>query len=166
MSGFLGKTETVENVPGDVKGLRGGFADFLAKGGFEGLNTGTPDLEAYQKMFRDQNELTFAQAKESSGNLTGTGYGNRVGRAAQRASTEQGSFLASLMEQSKQANSNRLASVLLPFLNTGVGPPSQQYQPGFLDYAIQGAGAVAGAVGGAGGFGRGTRGNLTQSGGR
>lgn len=152
MSGFLGKSVTQEQVPGDIVGLRKGFAEHLMQGGFEGLNTGTPDLKAYQDLFTMQNERSFAQAKESAGNLTGTGYGNRIGRAAGDAATAQGGFLANLLEQSKQANASRLASVLLPFLNQGVGPPQTQYQPGFLDYALQGAGQVATAYAGAGGF--------------
>lgn len=108
MSGFTGKTVTTENVPGDIKGLRSGFADFLMKQGFSGLNTGTPDLDPYQKLFEMQNANNFAQAKESAGNLTGSGYGARIGRAAQEATTEQGGFLANLLEQSKQANASRL----------------------------------------------------------
>lgn len=175
MSGFLGKSVTQENVPGDIAGLRKGFADYLTSGGFGGLNTGAPDLQPYKDLFTQQNAQTFAQAKESAGNLTGTGYGNRIGAAAQRTAVEQGGFLANLLEQSKQANASRMAQVLLPFLNTGVAPPSQSYQPGFLDYLTQGASGVLSAVGGAGGFGQlfgggggggSQRGNMTQSGGR
>ena len=33
MSGFMGKTKTVEQVPGDVKGLRGAAVDYLLNGG-------------------------------------------------------------------------------------------------------------------------------------
>lgn len=154
MSGFLGKTTTVENIPGDVKGLRSGFADFLTKGGFSGLDTGAPDIQSIVDMFTMQNKEAFAGAKEASGNLTGSGYGNKLGNAARKASLEQGGFLANLLEGSKQNNANRLASVLMPFLNTGVSSPTQQYTPGFLDYAMQGGAAVAGAAGTAGGFGK------------
>lgn len=152
MSGFLGKSVTTENVPGDVKGLRKSFADYLMSGGFEGLNTGAPDVQPYKDLFTQQNKANFAQAKESAGNLTGTGYGNRIGAAAQRATTEQGGFLANLLEQSKQANASRFAQVLLPFLNTGVGAPTESYQPGFLDYAIGGAGQVASGLASGGYF--------------
>lgn len=143
MSGFTGKTVTTENVPGDVKGLRSNFSSFLQQQGFGGLNTGTPDLEAYQKLFQQQNEQTFAQAKESAGNLTGSGYGARIGRAAQEASTEQGGFLANLLEQSKQQNASRLAQVLMPFLTAGVASPTTSYQPGFLDYAASAGTSLA-----------------------
>ena len=144
MSGFTGKTVTTENVPGDVKGLRSGFADFLMKQGFGGLDTGAPDIAPYQKLFQQQNDANFAQAKESAGNLTGSGYGNAIGKAAERATVDQGGFLANLLEQSKQQNASRLASVLLPFLNTGVASPTTSYQPGFLDYATQAGTALAG----------------------
>lgn len=144
MSGFMGKSVTTENVPGDVKGLRSGFADYLMNQGFNGLNTGTPDISPYQKLFESQRADSFAQAKESAGNLTGSGYGARVGRAAQQSTLEEGGFLSNLLEQSKQQNSSRLASVLMPFLNTGVSSPTQSYQPGLFDYAAQGASALAG----------------------
>lgn len=144
MSGFTGKTVTTENVPGDIKGLRSGFADFLMNQGFGGLDTGTPDIRPYEKLFEQRNAMNFAQAKESAGNLTGSGYGARVGRAAQEATTEQGGFLANLLEQSKQQNASRLAQVLLPFLTTGVGSPTTSYQPGFLDYAAGAGTALAG----------------------
>lgn len=144
MSGFTGKTVTTENIPGDISGLRENFSAFLQNQGFGGLNTGTPDIEPYRKLFEQQNQFNFAKAKESAGNLTGTGYGARIGRAAQEATTEQGGFLANLLEQSKQQNASRLAQVLMPFLTTGVGAPTTSYQPGFLDYAVQGGTALAG----------------------
>lgn len=154
MSGFLGSTKTIENVPGDVKGLRKGFSDYLLKGGFSGLDTGTPDLQPFKDLFTMQTDQALAHAKESAGNLTGTGYGARIGRAAGDAATQQGAFLSQLLEQSKQQNASRLASVLMPFLNTGVSAPTTAYQPGFLDYALQGGAAIAGAAGQAGGFGK------------
>lgn len=154
MSGFMGQTKTMENVPGDIAGLRAGLSDFLLQGGFEGLNTGTPDLQPYKDLFTQQNATNFAQAKEASGNLTGTGYANNLGKAAARADVEQGAFLANLLEQSKQQNSQRLASVLLPFITAGVGAPQQVHQPGFLDYLTSAGAQVAGAAGAAGGFGK------------
>lgn len=155
MSGFLGKTETVNNVPTDVAPLRKGFADFLGKGGFEGLNTGAPDIQAIKDMFTMQTDAVLGQAKESAGNLTGTGYGNAMGGAARKAALEQGGFLANLLEGSKQNNANRLASVLMPFLSTGVSSPTQQHTPGFLDYAIGGAGQAFSGLASGGFFNKG-----------
>lgn len=152
MSGFMGSTKTMENVPGDVKGVRKGLAGAINEQGFDWLNPDAPDIAPFLELFSQQNARNYAQAKESSGNLTGTGYGNRVGRAMERGNVEQGAFLANLLENSRQGNSNRLASILSSFVNTGVGPPQQVYQPGFLDYATQGAMGVAGAAGSAGGF--------------
>lgn len=154
MAGFTGSTETVENVPGDIQALRQGFASFLMNQGFGGLDTGTPDVSAYQKLFKQTNANNFAQAKESAGNLTGSGFANKLGEAASQADVQQGSFLAQLLESSKQANASRLAGLLSPFMNTGVGPPSQVYHPGFLDYLGQGGAQVLGAAGSAGGFGK------------
>lgn len=152
MSGFMGSTQTTENVPGDIADLRKGFASFLMNQGFSGLDTGTPDVSAYKDLFKQQNAENFAQAKEASGNLTGTGYANKLGAAARKADVEQGSFLANLFETAKQNNANRLATILSPFLNTGVAAPTTSYQPGFLDYLTQGGSQVLGAAGGAGGF--------------
>lgn len=144
MSGFTGKTVTTENVPGDIKGLRSGFADYLLGQGFGGLNTGVPDMAAYQKLFDQQNARNFAQVKEASGNLTGTGYASKLGHAAGEAATSQGAFLSDLLERSKQENASRLAQVLLPFLTAGVASPTTSYQPGLLDYASQAGTALAG----------------------
>jgi hypothetical protein len=152
MSGFMGSTKTTENVPSDIVDLRKGFASFLMNQGFGALNTGAPDISAYQDLFKQQNAENFAQAKEASGNLTGTGYANKLGAAARKADVEQTSFLANLLENAKQANANRLAQVFSPFANTGVAAPTTSYQPGFLDYLTQGGSQVLSAAGGAGGF--------------
>jgi hypothetical protein len=165
MSGFTGSTQTVEQVPGDIAGLRSGFASWLQNQGFQGLQTGAPDITPYQKMFEQQNAFNLAQAKEASGNLTGSGFANTLGKTVGRSNVEQGAFLANLLEESKQANASRLASILSPFLNTGVGPPQQQYQPGFLDYLFEGAQTAASFVPGGGGAPTpaNQRGNRTQS---
>lgn len=152
MSGFMGKTQTQENVPGDVKGLRAGASQFL-QGQMGGLNVGAPDISAYEKMFAQRNELGLAGAKEAAGNLTGSGFAAALGNYAGRAATEQGGFLAQLLEASKQNNANRLAGLVSTFGTAGVAPPSQTYQPGFLDYLTQAGSQVAGAAGAAGGFG-------------
>jgi hypothetical protein len=144
MSGFTGKTETISGVPKDVQPVRSGFSDWLLSQGFGGLETGAPDLQPYRDLFTQQNALNLAQAKEASGNLTGSGYANQLGKTAARANVEQGAFLANLLEQSKQANANRFAQLLSGFVNSGVGPDQQVYKPGFLDYAAGGATALAG----------------------
>jgi hypothetical protein len=147
MAGFTGSTKTMQNIPSDVAPLRQQLAGALGKQGFDWLSPNAPDISPFLQLFSQQNAQNLAQAKESAGNLTGTGYGNRLGAATQRADVEQGAFLANLLEQSRQANANRLASILSPFLNAGVAPPQQVYQPGFLDYATQGLAGAAGAAG-------------------
>lgn len=143
MSGFTGKTVTTENIPGDITGNRQGLSEFIKNQGFGGLMTGTPDIQPYQELFKQQNAFNNAQAKEDAGNLTGSGFANTFGRSVARANVEQGAFLADLLERSKQQNASRFASVVLPFLTTGVGPPTQSYQPGILDYAAQAGTSLA-----------------------
>lgn len=144
MSGFTGKTVTTENVPGDIAGPRKGLSTFIQQQGFGGLMTGTPDIDPYRELFKQQNAFNNAQAKEDAGNLTGSGFANTFGRSVARANVEQGAFLADLLERSKQQNASRFASVVLPFLTTGVGAPTTSYQPGFLDYAAGAGTALAG----------------------
>lgn len=147
MSGFTGKTVTEDAIPSDVAGLRGNMADFLQSQLGSGLMLGAPDLAPFQQLFRDQNAQTFGQAKESIGNLTGSSYGNQMGRAAQRATVEQSAFLADMMNRNREANAQRLQNYFIPMLTSGVGPPQTSYQPGFMDYLMGGAAAAAPAVG-------------------
>lgn len=154
MSGFLGGTKTVDNRTEEARNLSQGLGDYIAKGGFKGLNLGEPDLQPIKDLFTQQTAQAYAHAKEGSGNLTGTGYGARIGRALGETSTQQGAVLADILQRSREANSNRLMNVLMPFIGAGVAPSQTVYQPGFLDYALQGGAAVAGAAGSAGGFGK------------
>lgn len=103
-----------------------------------------PSLEPYRALFRQQNMLGAAQAKESAGNLTGSGFAAALGNYMARANTEQGGFLANLLEQRGQNNANRLAQLFGALGTAGVSTPQQTYQPGFLDYAAQGISAAAG----------------------
>lgn len=147
MSFLVGQTKTRPNVSGETSDLHNQLIEFIRNSGLGGLTPGTnPDpsqIEPYQRLFRDTNAQNFAQVKESAGNLTGSGLGNNLGIAAQRASTEQGAFLADLIERRRQADANRWAQVVLGTLGSPAGGVSQTYQPGFLDYAIQGATAAA-----------------------
>lgn len=154
MSGFIGKTKTQSGVSPDIEGLRTGFADYLTNRGFGDLDTGAPNTDAYKKLFQQQNDQSFAQAKESSGNLTGSGYGAAMGKAAGQAATSQGAFLADLLQRSQDANANRHLSAILGLGTSGVAPPQTTYQPGFIDYLASGGGDVLSAAGSAGGFGK------------
>jgi hypothetical protein len=157
MSFLMGKTQTRPNVSDETSGLHNSLIEYLTQQGFGGLNpTGQADpsmIEPYQKLFRDQNAQNFGQVKESAGTLTGSGLGNNLGIAAQRASTEQGAFLADMIERKRQADANRWSQLILGTLGSPAGGVTRTYQPGFLDYAIQGASAaapfIAGPAGGA-----------------
>lgn len=67
-------------------------------------------MSPYQALFKQQNDMALAQAKEQSGNLTGSGYAANLGNVAGRAATEQGAKLADMLtnlatiEQGKQYN--------------------------------------------------------------
>lgn len=148
MSGFTGKTKTISGTPEEIMPLRKKTAGYLEGQDFGSLNTGAPDMTPFLKMFQDQNANTFALAKEQAGNLTGSGYGNAVGDALGKASTEQGAFLASMAEKSKQDNANRFAQLLASLTGSGVAPPQTGYQPGFLDYLAQAGSSVGTALAG------------------
>lgn len=51
-------------------------------------------LPVYNDLFRQTNELTAAAARESAGNLTGSGYANTVGTALNRNNAQQQALLA------------------------------------------------------------------------
>lgn len=147
MSFLLGSTKARSNVNEEAQGVYGGLTDYINRMGFGGLNPGGPPepwlVEPYQKLFRDQNAQNFAQVKESAGNLTGSGLSQNLGLAAQRATTDQGAFLSNLIEQKRQNDANRWAQVILGTLNSQAAGVQYTHQPGFLDYAFQGAAAAA-----------------------
>lgn len=126
----------------------------LISGGEGGLNRLFPGTQVdkesqqpYLDMFTQQNSRNFAQAKESAGNLTGSGLGNIIGAEAGRANTEQGAFLANLFENRRSQDAARFLSLVLGTLGSPAGGVTQMHTPGLLDYA--GSGATALAAGGA-----------------
>lgn len=146
--GLTGKTKSFSNVNSQTEGLQKGLSQYLMGLGFEGWNPATmsaddPALAPYREMFADQNAFNFAQAKESAGNLTGSGFANTLGSAAARANSEQGAFLANMMEQRRRADADRYVGLLLGNMNSQAAGRQLAYQPGFLDYAIAGAGKAA-----------------------
>lgn len=148
--GLTGKTKSYSNVNAGTEGLDNSLVQYLLHSGFGQLNPGTPDindpsLDPYRALFAQQNALNFAQAKESAGNLTGSGFANTLGSAVARSNVEQGSFLANLLEQRRQADAQRYMSLVLGTLGSPAGGRTLAYQPGFLDYASQGLGAAASA---------------------
>lgn len=160
MSGLTGKTEQLSNVTPETSQLFNSLLSFIGTG--QGLNRLTPgtqidksSIQPYLDLFTQQNARNLAQAKESAGNLTGSGLGSIIGQEAGRANTEQSAFLANLFEQRRQQDANRFLNLVLGSLDSRAGGVSNVYSPGFLDYAAQGATAAAsgGAFGKGGIFG-------------
>jgi len=155
MSFLTGQTKQLPNSNSKTTGVQQGLMDYLMNqnGGFGQLNPGTSvdqsSIQPYLDLFTQQNSRNFAQAKESAGNLTGSGLATAIGQEAGRADTEQGAFLANLFEQRRTADANRYASTLMGGLNSSAGGVTNAYQPGFLDYLFQGASAAAPFITGA-----------------
>ena len=150
---FLGKTQQTptSQTPADAVGLRKGLIDYIMGQGFDTAVTGLPkggDLSPFMQLFQDQLKPVLAQAKESAGNLTGSGLGNIIGETAGRSTS---SFLLNLLNQRAQ----RFASLLGP-LSTEQQGVQTTYTPGFLDYLFKGLGEAAPAFAGAGSRGGGT----------
>jgi len=129
-----------EMVPDEIKAFRDKMTGFIGQQGLESAMPSTTDLSPFREAFAKTRAGALAQAKESSGNLTGSGYANTMGVAAGRSIFDENAFLAQLMEQSRQANASRFMSMVgqVPGLQGQMG-----YQPGFLDYMMQGATAAA-----------------------
>lgn len=147
MSFLVGKNRTDSNVTpetGDLlKQVIGLIQGNLAGGLYPGTTVDAASAAPYLKMFADRNAQVFGQAKESAGNLTGSGLGNSLGTAAQRASTEQGSFLANLFENRRQQDAARFLQLVLGTMGSPAAGVTHSYQPGFLDYIAQGGSALA-----------------------
>lgn len=138
-----------EMSPGDIQGFRKQMLDFINNQGLgtalHGADQG-PDMAPFQKMFQQTRAEGLAQAKESAGNLTGSGFGNILGAAAGRSIAEENSFLAGLKENARQKSADRFLQ-LIGQVPGFVGQTG--YQPGFLDYLMQGVSAAAPIIGGA-----------------
>jgi hypothetical protein len=150
VSALTGGSKTISGTPSEVLPVRNQLSDYLTEQNFGSmlfptLSGNDPSLAPFRALFQQQNAQTFAQAKESAGNLTGSGLGNIIGRAGERAATGQNAFLAQLLEQRRQQDANRFAQLLLGFGNSGVSPNQTVYQPGLLNYlADAGTGLASG----------------------
>ena len=147
MPGLLGQTKQLASTGPDLQSLLKHLATGLNQDPmsllFPGTKVDNTSIQPYLDLFTQQNTRNLAQAKESAGNLTGSGLGNIIGAEAGRASTEQGAFLANLFEQRRQADSQRALQALLGTLGSPAGQVQNVYQPGFLDYAAQGVSGLA-----------------------
>lgn len=168
MGWLKGKTKEISGTPNDIRPLRQNIASQLMQGigggalsqGFQGVlgQGGAPPaqdmsffynniLQPYNELFQAQRNTALGQAKESAGNLTGSGYNNILGSATaeslagQQALTAQ--TLMGLREQELQRQQN-LMGMLFQFAGQGVGPNQSAYQPGFLDAILPFAGQLGG----------------------
>ena len=165
---LTGKNQMVEQVPGDITGLREDLAAWLqgqvptgGRPGQYGIGAPvTPDapsdffvnqiLGPTQDLFTQRREQALGQAKESAGTLTGSGFANTLGTATNRSLSEEQAILAQLINEdltrTQQGNifqQDMLSRLLQGIGTAGVGPPQMTHTPGFLDYLFQGAGAAA-----------------------
>jgi hypothetical protein len=154
VSGFMGKTQQLPTVDDKTQGVHNALMDYITSQGFGSMN---PDMNfdpaamaPYQKMFQDQLNTSMAGAKESAGNLTGSGLGNYLGRAAGEAANRNTSFLANLFEQHKQAQANRFMQLMLGGMGSPAGQVQNVYSPGFMDYMMQAGNVAASAMPGSG----------------
>lgn len=147
MSFLLGKQEQLSNVSPETGGLYKDLIGSIQGQGldklFPGTKTDQSSIQPYLDLFSMQNSRNFAQAKESSGNLTGSGLENNLGNATAKADTEQSAFLASLFERRRQDDANRFMQLIMSTLGSQAGSRTNVYRPGLLDYAGQGATALA-----------------------
>lgn len=157
MSFLTGKNEQTptSQTPQDAMGLRGGLIDFLMNQGFDTAITGLPkggDFSPFMKLFQTQLAPVLAQAKESAGNLTGSGLGNVLGATAGRSTSE---FILNLLNQ----RAGRFSSLLNPLVNQQQGVQTV-HKPGFLDYLFKGASLAAPFLGSLGRGGGGSSGSV------
>lgn len=152
MSFLTGRTREVDLSPRETRGTRRDIASFINGQGIDQIfmGAGGPQQEQfmesilapYRAMFEQQRAESFGQAREMSGNLTGSGYGNIMARAAGNAATAEGAQLADIRQRITAQNAQNFLNLVMGFQNSGM-PLQQQYQPGFLDYAMQGVSAAA-----------------------
>jgi hypothetical protein len=168
MSFLIGKTQARSNVSGPTAGTHEDLLKYIMSQGFGGLNpapgANKAILAPYEAQFQQQNAMAGAAAKESAGNLTGSGFANTLGSALGRNATDQGSFLATMMEQMRQNDANRYQQLVLGTLASPAGGVQYTHTPGLLDYAMQGAQAAAPFLAGPAGIGMNAAQTMAQGG--
>lgn len=94
-------------------------------------------------LFAATRASALGQAKESAGNLTGSGYNNLFGSALATSLAQQQKQLADTQLAASQGNQKTWADLFGQFGNTGVGGRPSYYQPS----GFEGLGAAAGPLG-------------------
>ena len=134
-----------QTTTGGVPGLLG----FLSRDpNFSTLFTGVPFgsdmknfedtvLSPFKGLFAETRAQGLAQAKESAGNLTGSGYNNILGQYANQSIQAEQTFLADLLNRRQSQNAGNFLQLLL-----GQQPAQAAYQPGFAESALGGLAAI------------------------
>jgi len=158
MGDLKGKSKVLDPTLGDVKPLRQqlisalmqgipGFQNSvfgMAQGGHGGYAPLDPSIVApYQQLFATNRADALGQAKESAGNLTGSGYNNILGTATAGSLAQENAQLAQLGMQNQQLQFQQQQAFAQLLAGLGSQQGQIAYQPGFLDYATQGLAAAA-----------------------
>lgn len=136
-----GSVQQSQTGPQDVGPLRNAMMQFLLHGQSDpnsqfsqlsvpGFGNGqpNPELDAINKLFDTTRTSALASAKESAGNLTGSGYNNLFGSALAQSLAQQQKQLADTGMQGSLANQNTFAQLFSQFGANGVGSQGA-YQP-------------------------------------
>lgn len=152
-----GNVNQSQSGPQDVGPLRDAMMQFLLHGtsapgsGFgsllvPGFGDGQPNpgLDAINKLFDATRANALAQAKESAGNLTGSGYNNLFGSALATSLAQQQKQLADTGMQGSLANQDTISRLFGQFGAQGVGS-TPYYQPSGWS-SLGGLAGPAGAI--------------------
>lgn len=177
-----GSIKSIPTMPGDIGNFRQGILSMLPNSfGQLGVDPNTaqtqsldqlggPNSAFFQNMMAslrptfDQNTaLALAQAKESAGNLTGSGFANTLGTSVNRSLADQNQLAVQYATQALQqemqrqqqeaqlrsqilgGNADRYGSLINSFGNTGVGP-NQIVQQGGASSLLPGLGQIGGDI--------------------
>lgn len=156
MSGLTGQTKQLPNVNVDaqelIKQVLGFFSgQDIGQGLFPSVKPTEEQTKPYTDLFRQNNAYGQAQAKETAGNLTGSGFANILGNKFGEQQARDNAFLANLFETRRMQDANRFAGTLLGALNSNAAAVSNAYQPGFLDYGVAALGAASPYIAAGGG---------------
>lgn len=172
----------------DTAGGNTAFLDMLNKGLFASgptlgsfMDPANPIMSGirggYEDLFSQRRSDALAQAKEMSGNLTGTGYAENLGRTVQRSLADENALLTQLMsqlglaqygqeQQNAQNNAQRFLQFLMGQSLAGIAPDTivqsggagQILSPLLTGLGYWAGGPLGGFLGGAAGQGANTGG--------
>jgi len=133
MSFLTGKMQPTVATDPQASGLKWNTLGYLQNvDPLTGLDRGGGIPREFTDLFSSQLKPALAQAKESAGNLTGSGLDNILGATAGRSLSD---FLLNML--------NQRAGRATALTGQALQPQQQGYKPGFLDYLFQGASAAA-----------------------